>query len=186
MDREKRQAIQILESFIVDPRQGLPEEVFLFISRLTPMVNVDLLIQDERKRTLLTWRDDGFYPPGWHIPGGIIRFKETAANRIQAVARQELGVEVEFDSTPLAVNEVIHPIRDIRGHSISLLFRCKLVLSLDEGRRYQTGNPQPDAWMWHGIFPENMIPVHAMYRRFIEFPPEDQPVLTKIGAGSSD
>lgn len=36
-----------LEAAIGDPCQGLPEEVFLFVSRVTPMINVDLLIQDE-------------------------------------------------------------------------------------------------------------------------------------------
>jgi len=164
---KRRDVIEVLSSSIKDSREGLPKEVFLFISKLTPIVNVDLLIQDERKRTLLTWRDDGFYAPGWHIPGGIIRFKETAAMRIQAVAKQELGVEVEFDSTPLAIHEVIHPTRDIRGHFISLLFRCQLVTPLDESRCYKIGNPKPSDWAWHDTFPENMIPVHEMYRQFI-------------------
>ena len=92
---KRRDVIEVLSSSIKDSREGLPKEVFLFISKLTPIVNVDLLIQDERKRTLLTWRDDGFYAPGWHIPGGIIRFKESTATRIQAVGRQELGAEGE-------------------------------------------------------------------------------------------
>ena len=34
-----------LENSIPDPHQGLPEEVFLFLSRITPLVNVDLLIR---------------------------------------------------------------------------------------------------------------------------------------------
>ncbi|MEI7983545.1 MAG: NUDIX hydrolase, partial [Bacteroidota bacterium] len=50
--------IEILNKQIPDPRLGLPEEVFLFISRLTPMVNVDLLIKDKKGLALLSWRDD--------------------------------------------------------------------------------------------------------------------------------
>jgi colanic acid biosynthesis protein WcaH len=63
----------------------------------------------------LTWRDDGYCNPGWHIPGGIIRFKETIATRIKVVARYELGAEVDFDPVPLAINEVIHPSRKIKA-----------------------------------------------------------------------
>src|SRR5258705_8683005 len=59
----------------IDTR-ALPEELFLFISRITPLINVDLLIQDYGKGTLLTWRSDRFFGPGWHVPGGIIRHKE--------------------------------------------------------------------------------------------------------------
>ena len=68
-------AIKFLENQIKNPSKGLPQEIFFFISRITPMINVDLLIKDEKGRTLLAWRDDEFYK-GWHIPGGIIRFKE--------------------------------------------------------------------------------------------------------------
>ena len=164
---ESKDVIEMLESLIEDPCKGLPEDVFLFVSKITPLINVDLLIKDEKSRTLLTWRDDGYCRPGWHIPGGIIRFKETIATRIKAVARHELGAEVDFDPVPLAINEVIHPSRKIRGHLISLLFRCTLMTPLAESRCYKIGNPKPGDWAWHDTFPENMIPVHEMYRQFI-------------------
>ena len=47
-------AVEFLDKQISNPSSGLPEEVFLFVSRLTPMVNVDLLIKDEKRRTLLS------------------------------------------------------------------------------------------------------------------------------------
>ncbi len=158
--------IHELEALIPDPRRGLPEDVFLFISRTTPLINVDLLIQDGEKGTLLTWRDDGYSAPGWHVPGGIIRFKEGAGNRVHAVARQELQAEVEFDPVPLAIHEMIHPTRRERGHFISLLYRCRLRTALDPGRRFQEKKPRRNAWMWHVQFPENMIPAHEFYRAF--------------------
>lgn len=145
-----------------DPQRGLPEDVFLFASRLTPMVTVDLLIKDKLNRILLTWREDGYCAPGWHIPGGIIRFKETILSRVIAVARQEIDVDVEFGSTPLTVNEVIHPMRPTRGHFISRLIRCSLRTQLDERFRCIIGQPRSGEWMWHDRCPENIISVHEM------------------------
>ena len=159
--------IELLESYIKDPAKGLPEDVFLFISRITPLVNVDLLIKNEQNHTLLTWRDDRIYPPSWHIPGGIIRFKETIEQRIHAVAENELGVKVKFKKEPLAINEVILPLK-VRGHFISLLYECTLIGSLDEGLKFKAGNPSPGQWAWHDKCPENIIPVHQMYRKYIE------------------
>ena len=159
--------IDILESSIQNPSTGLPEELFLFISRIAPLVNVDLLIKNEHNHTLLTWRDDGYGPPGWHVPGGIIRYKETIRQRVRAVAKNELGAEVEFNPAPLAINEIIHDTRKIRGHFISLLYQCSLVTQLDESLSCKSNSPNPNQWMWHSSCPANIIPFHEIYRKFI-------------------
>ena len=68
----------------------MPESVFLFVSGITPLINVDLLIKDEQHvRSSL-----GAMTSGWHIPGGIIRYKESAADRVRAVAHTELGADL--------------------------------------------------------------------------------------------
>jgi colanic acid biosynthesis protein WcaH len=164
---EIKKIIDLLETSIKNPSQGLPEDIFLFISRISPIINVDLLIKNERNQTLLTWRDDGYYPPGWHIPGGIVRYKETISDRIKAVAASELGAKIKFKKYPLAINEVIRPSRIARGHFISLLFECTLINSLNKNLRYEKGIPKPGEWAWHNKCPNNIIPVHAMYRKFI-------------------
>jgi colanic acid biosynthesis protein WcaH len=164
---ELNKAIDLLESLIKNPQEGLPEDIFLLVSRITPIVNVDLLIKNEENHTLLTWRDDGYYPPGWHIPGGIVRYKETISDRINAVAASELGAEIKFKKDPLAINEVIHPSRRVRGHFISLLYGCTLISSLDKNLRYEKGIPKPGEWWWHNKCPGNIISVHEMYRKFI-------------------
>ena len=46
------------EAAIDNAETGLPDEVFSFVSSLTPMVNVDLLVVRDGK-VLLAWRDDG-------------------------------------------------------------------------------------------------------------------------------
>lgn len=159
--------IDNLEASIPDPMTGLPDDMFLFVSRITPMINVDLLIKNEYDHTLLTWRDDGYYPPGWHVPGGIIRYKEAFADRIRAVARNELGTEVDFNPAPLAINEVIHGQRKNRGHFISLLYRCRLVSPLDEILKCHFHSPKPGEWKWHNGCPDNILKVHEMYKGFM-------------------
>jgi len=164
---EINKIIDLLGSSIKNPSEGLPEDMFLFVSRITPIINVDLLIKNEQKHTLLTWRDDGYYPPGWHIPGGIVRYKETISDRINAVAASELGADIKFKKDPLAINEVIHPSRMDRGHFISLLYECTLISSLDKNIKHEKGIPKPGEWAWHNKCPNDIISVHEMYRKVI-------------------
>ncbi len=158
--------VKQLKSSLGDPSQGLPEEVFLFVAAVTPMVNVDLLIRDDGGRTLLTWRDDGFLPPGWHIPGGIIRYKETLASRIAAVAATELGTTVSFRPEPLAVKELILPDWPVRGHFISFLYECRLSGPLPDASRCRGESPRTGQWAWHEKCPANFMAVQDMYRDF--------------------
>ena len=69
MSKSLEKLLLEVEQFIDDPKEGLTEEIFYFISKLTPLVNVDLLIKNELNETLLTWRDDKFYGQARHIQG---------------------------------------------------------------------------------------------------------------------
>jgi ADP-ribose pyrophosphatase YjhB (NUDIX family) len=157
--------IAALEAAVGDPRKGLPEDVFLFVSRIAPLINVDLLIQDDRGRTLLTWRDDRFFNSGWHVPGGIIRYKETAAERVRACAREELAADVSCDPAPLFVMETILDERD-RGHAVSLLFRCRLLSPPDPARAAGPGSPSAGQWRWHSAPPPDLLALQDPYARF--------------------
>jgi ADP-ribose pyrophosphatase YjhB (NUDIX family) len=159
-----RSHVEALEAAIGDPRAGLPDEVFRFVSRTVPLINVDLLIQDDRARTLLTWRHDEFYGPGWHLPGSIIRFKETAAQRVQACARAEIGAEVRCGDAPLLVNESIATQRT-RGHHIGLLYRCALVTP--PAPALAAGDPPlAGQWRWHDACPPDLVAEQIVYARF--------------------
>ena len=152
----------------VDPTVSLPEELFLYVSSITPLVNVDLLIKDDAGQVLLTWRDDPYYEPGWHVPGGIIRFKETFMDRIQAVCRIELGATVRADPSPLIINQAIRADRSARGHFVSLLFKCKLTSPPDEARRFKSGSPLQGQWYWHALPPPNLLTVQEVYQPFFD------------------
>ena len=157
--------IATLEGAIGDPRDGLPEEVFRFISRVTPLANVDLLIQDERRGTLLTWREDELFGTGWHLPGGVIRYKETAAQRIRACAREELSADVAFDDTPLAIVEGIGE-QGTRGHQIAMLFRCRFLTEPDPGLRADHNRPRPGQWRWHRRCPGDLLEAQRPYAKY--------------------
>ena len=154
-------------SAIPDAQSGLPQEAFYFVSRLTPMINVDLLIKDRQGQTLLTWRQDLFYGPGWHIPGGIIRFKEKIEQRIIKVAQTEIGCRVWFDPKPIDIREIMNRERDVRGHFISMLYRCELEGHPDPARRADSACPQGGQWKWHRGAPANLIPQHEGFRAYI-------------------
>lgn len=160
--------IRGIEAAVGDPTKGLPQEVFDLIGRLTPVVNVDLLIRNDQRETLLTWRHDELYL-GWHVPGGVIRFRERMADRIAAVAKLELGATVRLlQPDPVAIHEIIQPARRARGHFISFLFECELTSPLDESCTFRGGPPQHGQWAWHTVYPPAMIGSHEMYRRFID------------------
>lgn len=161
------EAIAVLEKTVENPNKGLPQELFLYASKITPLVNVDLLVKDESGRTLLSWRNDKYAGTGWHVPGGILRYKETLENRVIEVSRSEIGTSVRFDSLPIAVNQLIHPRHEVRGHFISFLYKCFLPGSFIPEN---AGLSRDDAGflMWHDRCPENLIEVHELYRKYID------------------
>jgi colanic acid biosynthesis protein WcaH len=161
------EAINTLNQLVPDPSNGLPEELFYYISKTTPLINVDLLIKDEKNRTLLSWRDDPYCGKGWHIPGGIIRVKEKFETRIKIVAKNEIGIPLEYNPIPIAVNELIDPECEIRGHFISFLFQCFLSSSFVPENK---GRCISDAGYlkWHEGCPPDILKYHEkIYRSFL-------------------
>ncbi|HUW22029.1 MAG TPA: NUDIX domain-containing protein [Candidatus Bathyarchaeia archaeon] len=160
------EAIAFLNKKIPNRKKSLPEEVFFFISGLTPLVNVDLLIKDEDGQTLLSWRDDQLSGQGWHLPGGIVRYKETLETRLKKVAQAEVGVEVSFDPIPIAVNQFINHKRDVRSHFVSILFKCFLTrtfIPINRGLK----ETDPGYLKWHGSCPRNLLGCHHVYKDLI-------------------
>jgi ADP-ribose pyrophosphatase YjhB (NUDIX family) len=150
----------------IDPSEGLPDELFYFVSRMTPMVNVDLLIKDQQGRNLLAWREDEYAGAGWHLPGGIVRFRETIEERIMQVGLTEVGARVKFQPAPVAVNEVISKTRATRGHFISLLYSCELPQQFEIGSREAAHRIEGDLEWFPGV-PDELLALHEIYRRFL-------------------
>lgn len=161
------ESIKNVEKYIDNPTKGLPNEVFLFASRITPMVNVDLLIKDEKNRILLAWRDDGLCGKGWHIPGGIIRFKQSFEESIEMTSIREIGTIVKYNPIPINIQTFIKEKEVNRGHFISLLFECSL------SSEYVLPNEnicetEPGYLKWHNVCPKDFLKVQGVYKKFFE------------------
>jgi hypothetical protein len=146
---------------IPNPSNGLPADVFNFILKVTPVINVDLLVRDAANRVLFSWREDE-WGVGWHIPGGIIRFKELYEHRITAVARLELGTTVTAESMPCKILQLLD---EGRGHFLSLLFRCRLSGEPGENGlvKMRVNQPRPTDLDWIEGIPDPLYPAHRGY-----------------------
>ena len=71
-----RDVIHLLDR--INAKEGLGTDLYEAVSRLTPSISVEAVIKNsDASKTLLIWRNDKMYGPGWHLPGGVLRFKET-------------------------------------------------------------------------------------------------------------
>ena len=163
-----KKKIRDLELKINNPKKGLPDEIFLFLGRISPLINVDLLIKNKNNETLLTWRQkEESFKAGWHIPGGIIRFKETIDSRLNQVAKNELNTLLKKNNKFIAVNEIMLKQKN-RSHFISLLYRCYLKKMPDLNLKYLgKKKPKIGQWKWFKSCPNNLLKPHIIYKKYI-------------------
>lgn len=158
--------IRQIESAAGDASKGLPEDIFLMTTRLTPMINVDLLIKTG-EGFLLTWREDRYFAPGWHIPGGIIRFMEQIGTRLDAVAFSELGAALKPEKHLLNIHEFFYPELKARNHFISLLYEVELASEVTIPRCTDPDAPKHGEYAFFRHAPENLLEPHEVYRKFL-------------------
>jgi hypothetical protein len=71
---------------------------------------------------------------------------------------------ITYNPEPLYTYESIQPTK-IRPHFYSFLYDCRIPADFDIGK--QPYNPGEMGYLaWHDKFPDNMIPVHHVYKRF--------------------
>lgn len=173
LTEEQRQAVELLRRAEIDTDDGMPEELFLLVSSLVPLPNVDLLVVNQQGQLLLSKRNDPFYQKSWHIPGGCLRFNEDFAQRIRETARIELGSTITFDEQPLAVRNVIRrrnenlPFPRERGHNVAILFRCYL----PDGYEIKNNglNEDDDGFLkWFDRLPEDFLELQHVFDDILE------------------
>lgn len=157
--------IHKVESYILDVKKGLPDDIFYFISRTTPLVNVDLIVFSSKKKILFTWRDDKYAGKGWHLPGGIIRFKEDMVDRVKIVAKKEIGIELNKIEGPIDIKQIIDETKTNRAHFISLLFKCYIDEKNENIIKYKVDNDSSNYMLSKGI-PKNLLSWHNIYKDY--------------------
>ena len=139
------------------------------------MVNVDLLIRNDRREILLTWRHDELYH-GWHVPGGVMRYKERLADRVAAVAHIELGTAVTIKGGA-AGRHRDHPAGAARRAATSSrsCSTARWQRPPDETLQIPRRAAEARRVGMARRLPAGMISSHEMYRRFFEPRRHDAP-----------
>lgn len=95
------------------------KEIYCQVPRLT----VEVVIQDTNG-TLLTLRKMEPHAEFWHLPGGTVYFKESLADAVKRIAKEELGIDVSVGKF-LGYIEYLH--QEEGGgfdHPVGLAFLC--------------------------------------------------------------
>lgn len=128
--KEVKGLYQLL-SKIRNPHKGLPQAIFDSLVNIVPFIACELVIVN-KGGILLTWREDKFWR-GWHIPGGLMRFRDSFHERIKKVAAKELGVNIKKYKFLFPINYI----DDSRGHTVSLVFLCQIDDLPKEGKFFR-------------------------------------------------
>jgi len=83
------------------------------------------------------------------------------------VARGELGADVTCEPIPMVVMEHVKPESKNRGHGVSLLYRCRLLIPPNEKLRFNAEAQKPGHWQWHARGAIRLIPEQQMYESYL-------------------
>lgn len=171
--KELSDAVEVLRRAQLDGCDGLTQELFLLVSALVPIPNVDLLVINRQNQILLSRRNDEYFQKSWHIPGGCMRYGESFEHRIQETAQREIGCVVQFDPDPIAIRNVLRgdnltqEYPKERGHNVAILYRCWLPenFSIDNGSRTED---QDGYLKWFDQLPEDFMQIQFVYEDVLE------------------
>lgn len=91
------------------PKKLEHEELALAV-KLTPLVSIDLIIEDKAGRILLGMRENEPAKGFWFVPGGRILKNERIANAFERIIKDELGLEISYDQAEfVGVFEHLYP-----------------------------------------------------------------------------
>ncbi|MHC4478820.1 MAG: GDP-mannose mannosyl hydrolase [Planctomycetota bacterium] len=86
-----------------------PDE-FIEVVKRTPLVSIDLIVNNDRGRILLGLRKNEPAKGYWFVPGGRILKDEPIAQAFERIAYQELGIRLPYeDAEFVGVFEHLYP-----------------------------------------------------------------------------
>ncbi len=111
----------------------LTNEDFKLIVRNTPLVSIDLILENPAGEILLGWRNNRPAKGYWFVPGGRVMKDEKFPDAFKRIANAETGLDLSLeDSIFLGVYEHIYPDENFSGdptfgtHYVVVSYRIKL------------------------------------------------------------
>jgi len=107
-------------------------EKYLQIVDSTPLVSIDLILEDLQERVLLGMRNNRPAQGFWFVPGGSIRKNERLCDAFKRISSLELGTEIALTNAALVgVFEHIYEdnylgIHGINTHYVVLAYKVKI------------------------------------------------------------
>lgn len=74
----------------------LPEKEYTEVVKNTPLVSIDLIIEDAEGKILLGYRLNNPARNTWFVPGGVIRKNEHFIDAFNRISETELGIKIQF------------------------------------------------------------------------------------------
>lgn len=93
------------------------------MKRKKPSVTIDAIILNEKSEVLLIKRRNEPFKGFWALPGGFVDYGEIVEEAVLREVEEETGLLVEIIKLH---NVYSHPERDPRGHTISIVYHCKI------------------------------------------------------------
>jgi colanic acid biosynthesis protein WcaH len=115
----------------------LEQDVFKKIIDATPLISIDLVIQNSDGKYLLGLRNNRPAQGFWFVPGGRVFKNETLDNAFIRIAKEELGVNsCRNNAEPLGVFEHFYEDcvfdNEISTHYVVLGYKIVLDIIIDE------------------------------------------------------
>ena len=82
-------------------KETTDDKHFLQIINSTPLVSIDLIVQNEKREVLLGKRVNRPAQGYWFVPGGIIRKNEKIESAIRRISLAELGIDISLRDAQL-------------------------------------------------------------------------------------
>ncbi len=79
----------------------ISDQQFLKIIDATPLVSIDLILENPQGKILLGKRNNRPAQNYWFVPGGRIRKNEKLADAIKRISSAELGTEITLNNSQL-------------------------------------------------------------------------------------
>jgi len=145
---------------------NVPDKLFQSISKIIPVVNTDLLVKNSKGEILLSWRDDTYSGNGWHVPGRIIRIKETFVDCLNRCAEMEIEVPLIINGNHIDVNEIIYSHKTVRSHFISFLYEAFMEDQYVNKINVYKKEGQVGFLKWFKECPDDLIEGQSLYRKY--------------------